>query len=70
MDKSKLLRKAVACYKIDTGYDTTYIAHKIGVSKSGLYDKLAHPERFRFKELLSLVQLLRLDDTQKLQIMT
>lgn len=70
MDKTKLLRKAIACYKIDTGYDMRYIAHKIGVSESGLYDKIAHPEKFRFRELLALVQLLRLDDAQKIEIMT
>lgn len=70
MDKSKLLRKAIACYKIDTGYDTKYIAHKIGVSVSGLYGKVSHPEMFRHGELVALVNLLRLDDTQKLQIMT
>lgn len=70
MDKSKLLRKAIACYKIDTGYDTKYIAHKIGISVSGLYEKLTYPERFRVQELVSLVRLLRLDDTQKLQILT
>lgn len=70
MDKTKLLRKAIACYKIDTGYDMRYIAHKIGVSESGLYSKIMHPEKFRFQELLALVRLLRLDDTQKLQIMT
>ena len=70
MDKTKLLRKFIACYKIDTGYDMRYIAHKIGVSESGLYDKIAHPAKFRLNELLALVRLLRLDDTQKLQIMT
>lgn len=70
MDKSKLLRKAVACYKIDTGYDMRYIAHKVGVSVSGLYDKLAQPTKFRHGELVALVNLLRLDDTQKLQIIT
>ena len=70
MDKSKLLRKAIACYKIDTGYDMRYIAHKIGVSESGLYSKIMHPEKFRFQELLALVRLLRLDDTQKLHIMS
>lgn len=70
MDKTKILRKAIACYKIDTGYDMKYIAHKIGVSESGLYSKIQKPEDFRFGELLALVRLLRLDDTQKLQIMT
>ena len=70
MDKSKLLRKCIACYKIDTGYDMRYIAHKIGVSESGLYNKVAHPDKFRFNELLALVRLLRMDDAQKLQIMT
>lgn len=70
MDKTRILRKAIACYKIDTGYDMRYIAHKIGVSESGLYEKVAHPDKFRFSELLALVRLLRLDDTQKLQIMT
>jgi hypothetical protein len=70
MDKTKLLRKAIACYKIDTGYDMRYIAHKIGVSVSGLYDKISHPDKFRHGELLALVRLLRMDDTQKLQIMT
>lgn len=69
-EKAKMLKKAIAIWQIDSGYNKSELAAKLCMAPTTFYDRLKDISLFRFDELVDLCEILNLDDTAKLKLLT
>ena len=61
-DKQLLLKAEISSYLIYSGYNKEELALKLGMSRASFYNKVNDLDRFTFREISELFQILKMDD--------
>lgn len=64
MTNTTLLQDAIS----KSGVTVTWLAHELGISREGLYNKINGKTEFKASEVVSLTRLLHLNQTKREQI--
>lgn len=68
-DKQLLLKAEISSYLIYSGYNKEELALKLGMSRASFYNKMNNIDKFTFKEITKLFNILKLDDETKLKLL-
>ena len=68
-DKQLLLKAEISSYLIYSGYNKEELALKLGMSRASFYNKVNDLDRFTFREISELFQILKMDDEKKLKLL-
>lgn len=68
-DKQLLLKAEISSYLIYSGYNKEELALKLGMSRASFYNKVNDLDRFTFREISELFQILKMDDEKKLRLL-
>lgn len=68
-DKQLLLKAEISSYLIYSGYNKEDLALKLGMSRASFYNKVNDLDRFTFREISELFQILKMDDEKKLRLL-
>jgi len=68
-DKQLLLKAEISSYLIYSGYNKEELALKLGISRASFYNKVNDLDRFTFREISELFQILKMDDEKKLKLL-